>query len=134
MSSLDLLKCLCVQHPFKSFKDLDAGQYMVRYFSVVNTSLGERVRIDLDDCYMYLPERFGKILKGPVIDDLNCRGPIIMDYKGKDEKCMNRLILDFKDAPIATAATSTAAAGNVDTSMGNLGYGAMEYHNNFSHN
>lgn len=139
MSALQLLQTLCEKHPFKSFKELEPNKhYMVRYFSIADSKLGKRIRIDLDDCYMFLPERFVKILSGTLIEELNLSGPIKMVYEGKDETCMNRLKLDFVPATAAEAAAkATTPAPNVNNSntpMGNMDFNAMEYYNGFSRN
>lgn len=90
---------------------------------------------------MYLPERFIKILNGPLIDELNHSGPMKMVYEGKDETCMNRLKLDFVPATAAEAAVKTlttapapANVNNSNTPMGNMDFNAMEYYNGFSRN
>lgn len=126
MSSLELLKSLCLPRPFKSFKDLEPKEYRVHYFSLVPSNLGQRVRIDLADCYLFLPERFAKIMKEPVLNDLNNRA-IIMVYDGKDKSNMNRLLLDFKDVE--------TNGENFDAqSMANLDFNDMQFYTNFQAN
>lgn len=94
--ALNTLKAACVHKKFASFKDLSPGEYIVNKFSLVNTMFGERIRIDLHDTYMYLPEGFLKKLSTKLLDDLN-RSPKIMVYQGKDAENHNALILDFND-------------------------------------
>lgn len=89
MSALSSLKLACEKHHFKSFNVLEPGEYIVQSFTKVKTNYGDRIRIDLDDCYMYLPERFTKILFDDKLAELN-RGPKIMNYSGKDSECKNR--------------------------------------------
>lgn len=96
IAALNTLKAACSHKKFASFKDLSPGEYIVKKFSIVNTMYGERVRIDLHDSYMYLPQSFLKTLTSEVIEDLN-KSPKIMVYEGKDANNRNALILDFND-------------------------------------
>lgn len=94
--ALNTLKAACVHKKFASFKDLLPGEYIINKFSIVNTTFGDRIRIDLQDSYMYLPESFLKTLTAELLDDLN-KSPKIMVYHGKDSNNHNALILDFND-------------------------------------
>lgn len=96
MDPLAALKSACILKTFQSFKDLPLGEYVVYRFAVVDTDHGTKVRIDLAETYMYLPERFVNALADTSMEALNQK-PKIMIYKGKDTKHMDRLILDFKD-------------------------------------
>lgn len=92
--ALNALKSACSKKKYQSFKDLEHGEYIVNHFSIIETSHGPRVRIDLDDKYMYLPERFVKTI-GSHIDVLN-KSSKVMVYSGKDSSDRDRLILDFR--------------------------------------
>lgn len=94
--ALAALKSACEKRTFKSFKNLENGEYYVTRFSHVDTLHGKRVQIDLADSYMYLPERYLTKLPEDVCKDLS-KTPKIMIYGGKDANGSNRLILDFKD-------------------------------------
>lgn len=96
MSALTSLKSMCLKKSFKSFKNLEIGEYIVDKFSKVETDLGSRIRIDIGDIYMFLPERFAS-LDEEALAELNLK-PKIMVYSGKDPETQNRLILDFQDA------------------------------------
>lgn len=87
---------LCTHKKYVSFKDLSPGEYIVNKFTIVNTVYGERIRIDLQNTYMYLPQSFLKTLTPEVLDDVN-RSPKLMIYEGKDASNNNALILDFND-------------------------------------
>lgn len=95
-AALNALKAACVHKKFASFKDLLPGEYIVNNFSIVDTTFGERVRVELADAYMFLPPCFLRTLKPEVIEDLN-KSPKIMVYKGKDADNRNALILDFNE-------------------------------------
>lgn len=95
MAALDVLKTACLKKSFRSFNDLVPGEYIIQHFTLMNTNFGKRVRIDMDDAYMYLPERFAMGLNEAAIAELNA-SPKIMIFSGKDSKDRNRLILDFK--------------------------------------
>lgn len=98
MDSLSALKNACThKKSYKSFKDIPHGEYVIHRFSLAKTVHGKKVRIDLDDTYMYLPERFADALSESVIQELNLK-PKIMVYEGKDAAQKDRLILDFKDS------------------------------------
>lgn len=71
------------------------GEYIVTHFERRITDHGERVRVSIDDYYMYLPSRFNSLTQ-EVLDDLN-ETPKIMVYGGKNPNAQNALILDFKD-------------------------------------
>lgn len=95
-SALNTLKAACTHKRYVSFKDLPIGEYIVNKFSIVNTVYGERIRVDLQDTFMYLPQSFLKTLTSDVIDELN-KSPKLMIYQGKDVNNRNALILDFND-------------------------------------
>lgn len=97
MDALSVLKETCLKKTFKSFKDLQPGEYIVTLFEKCETEKGERIRITIEDTYMYLPLRFYKALTEEALIELN-KTPKIMVYGGKDTTTLNRLILDFKDA------------------------------------
>lgn len=97
MNALQQLKAACVPKYFKSFKDLVPGEYIVNKFSLVDTTHGKRVRIDMDNgsTFMYLPPRFD--FNEATIAEMNS-APKIMIYGGKDGRSVtSRLILDFED-------------------------------------
>lgn len=99
MNAMEKLKAACLKKKttsYKSFKDLEAGEYIVYHFSCIQTSHGRRVRINLDDYFMYLPERFSTGLDDASIVELNS-SPKVMVYGGKNPSEGNRLILDFHE-------------------------------------
>lgn len=100
MSVIELLKAACLNKPFKSFKDLQHGDYIIEGFSVVETSHGDRIRIELRDCFMFLPERFMRVLDECALANLK-NTTVMMTYKGKDRDNRNRLILDFQTVKVA---------------------------------
>lgn len=101
-SALSALKMACLKRNFKSFKDLMPGEYIVKNFSIVNSTHGPRIRIDLADyTYMYLPERFINVLTQDKIDTLNLT-PKVMIFSGKETTNRDRLILDFRELSYMT--------------------------------
>lgn len=82
MAALDFLNSICEKRSYKSFTNLPHGEYIIRRFSIVESRLGNRVKIDFDDGYAYLPERFNKLL-AEHIEELNMT-PKIMVYSGLD--------------------------------------------------
>lgn len=95
-TSLDFLNLACTKEgkPYLSFKKLPIGEYYVENFKVVDTQYGTRVRVDLADSYMILPERFAETLTEDMIKDLNQR-PKVMEYAGVGER--ERLVLAFRE-------------------------------------
>lgn len=100
-SALNSLRFNCMKKKIASFNNLPIGQYVVNKFSIVETSHGTRVRIDLDETYMYLPERFTKLTPDK-IEELS-KSSKIMIYDGKDSANKNRLILDFAENTVENA-------------------------------
>lgn len=90
------LQSACEKRNFQSFKNLRTGEYLVKNFCIVDTLHGKRIQVDVNDGYMYLPERFITVLPQSTIDDVN-KSPKIMNYKGKAVNDGNRLLLEFKD-------------------------------------
>lgn len=95
-AAMSALKAACSHKKYISFKDLSPGEYIVNSFSIVDTAYGDRLRIEMSNAYMFLPESILKKLKPELIDDLN-KGPKIMAYQGKDVDNHNALILDFNE-------------------------------------
>lgn len=95
MSVIELLKAVCLNKPYKSFKDQTNGDYIIENFSIVKTSHGDRVRIELHDCFMFLPERFMRVLDASALDHLK-NTTVMMTYSGRDLNNRGRLILDFQ--------------------------------------
>lgn len=83
MNALQALQTACEPRNFKSFKDLEVGEYPVRGFSLVNTQHGQRLRVDLEDCYLFLPERFVLHMNADFIAKLNSTKKLMV-YSGKD--------------------------------------------------
>lgn len=96
---MEALKSACAFQQFKSFRELERGEYIITRFTKVKTTVGEgdRIRVDCDGFYLILPERFAKTLTDKAIRELNT-SPKVMVYQGKDIMNRNRLILDFKEA------------------------------------
>lgn len=93
---MEALNSACAVQSFKSFRELEQGEYIVNKFSKASTNHGERIRIDCAGFYMLLPERFAQTLTDEVIAELN-KSPKVMAYSGKDVSNRNRLILHFKE-------------------------------------
>lgn len=95
IAALAALNSACVKKTYQSFKNLERGEYIVDSFSIVDTTHGKRVRIDMSETYMLLPERFFKQLNNETIAALN-QSPKIMVYGGKETNNRDRLILEFR--------------------------------------
>lgn len=105
MSALDSLKALCTIVPqsgtdgtdkkYKSFSTLEKGEYLVTRFSKATTKMGERIRIDIGDTYMYLPERFNSMDEA-TMKELNLKPPMMI-FNGREPGQNGRILLDFQD-------------------------------------
>lgn len=92
MSSIDYLNATPTEKPIKSFKDLVIGEYPVRNFRIVKTKYGKPVRFEMEDCVMFLPDRY--TMNADQITDANNR-TVTISYLGRDAK--NRVLLKFND-------------------------------------
>lgn len=78
---------------YKSFEELEQGEYEVLEFILADTKFGPKIQVLTDDFYVFLPSRFSQqINTREQIDDLN-NGRCIMIFKGKSSKGIH---LDFK--------------------------------------
>lgn len=84
MSALDLLNKVCEKRAYISFKELKSGNYSVKSFILVETkNYGTRVRVDLEENYVLLPERFTSVCSNPSILELVSKGNLYMVFGGK---------------------------------------------------
>lgn len=88
---MDELLHACEKRSYKSFNDLAVGEYTVKNFSVADTKYGERLRVDCDGFYLFLPERLStpKIIAPDNIDKMNKRQQIMI-FRGKDAELRGR--------------------------------------------
>lgn len=108
-SALQVLKKACGKQDYRSFRDLPIGQYLVEKFSRVETTHGERIRVDIEGLYLLLPERFAHSLTENIIEELN-KSSYLMIYSGKDVSHNNRLILDFVENALSYSEILSAEA------------------------
>lgn len=101
MNAMEKLRAACGTKNYQSFNDLAVGDYIVHEFAWVDTSHGRRIRISLENHYMYLPDRF-ESLSDADIAELNATLKVMV-YGGKDSKKKNRLILDFHEVEYLAA-------------------------------
>lgn len=80
-----------------SFDDLAVGEYKVNKFSFVESTYGRRIRVELDDGYMFLPRRYMDLVTNKDMQHLNKTAPKIMKYDGKDVEQKNMLLISFRD-------------------------------------
>lgn len=92
MDAIQALKTACQAKTFQSFRTLEPGDYVVQRFTLVQTTHGQRVRVDFEETYMYLPERFAQILTPDKIETLNAAlaPKLMMIYGGKDRNNRDR--------------------------------------------
>lgn len=87
---MEALLSSCEHRPYKSFSTLDCGEYPVTKFSISETKYGDRIRVDLKECYVFLPQRFSvDLFNEQAIKDLNSQD-IVMIYRGKGSEVNSR--------------------------------------------
>lgn len=94
-NALSALKSACLFKPYKSFANLNIGSYYAEYFQRVLSIQGEtKIRVDFFDFFMYLPQRFSRVLDDRNLAELNAQPTsVVMTYSGKGPE--GRLLLDF---------------------------------------
>lgn len=96
MSALELLKMAATPPQYINFDQLTIGEHLVNQIEIGNTKEGNRLRVSLaDNTFLFLPQRFMNQMTPETIKELNSH-ELLLVYGGKDPKCRNRLILDFK--------------------------------------
>lgn len=87
---MQALAASCEHRPYKSFSTLERGEYPVTGFSVADTKFGKRIRVDLRECYVFLPQRFSvDLINEEVRKELNSQD-IVMVYRGKGSEVNSR--------------------------------------------
>ena len=95
-SAFELLKRVITRDkPFRSFSKLEPGIYPIWKFQLSEGKFGKRLRIELKDCLITLPERFIYDVTPESVDELNL-GQYKMIYKGRDASRNNRILVDFE--------------------------------------
>lgn len=91
MEAINILKRASAgkNKPYCSFENLPAGDYLIAEFALVDTKHGTRLRLDLGDKVVLLPERFSANLKPEHIVDLN-KSQQFLIYYGKDVANRNK--------------------------------------------
>lgn len=100
-----MLKSLCVDKPYCSFEKLPHGEHLIYGFALVKTKIDKenpRLRVDLGDKVVFLPERFSTYLTAEGVADLNV-GQKVLIYNGKDVTNHNKLKIDFRAVDDFTA-------------------------------
>lgn len=89
MSALQLLRAACEKKSYLSFTNLKPGEYTITNFAIVQTTYGERIKVEMGDQFLFLPDRFNEKIKVEHLAELN-RYPKRMIYGGKDPEEFNR--------------------------------------------
>lgn len=86
---MEELKAACIPRSYQSFDKIQPGEYPVKRFSLVETRYGNRIKVELSDVYLLLPERFNTASTEEKLAKLNS-SPKMMIYSGKDLTNRNR--------------------------------------------
>lgn len=98
--ALEALKKQCQIKPIKSFKDLSIGFHEVVGVEIVETEFGKKVRVELGDSIMFLPERIK--MSPEEVKELceyatGSTGKLFLNYMGRNgEKKNSAILLDFE--------------------------------------
>lgn len=87
MSALSALKSN--SREYTNFTQLPAGEYQIQKFAKVETPKGERLRVDLNEYYVFLPERYLNGINEEKLAELN-NGKYVMVFKGKNTQKQDR--------------------------------------------
>lgn len=98
----DLFKSACVAvKPYISFDELAVGDYFIKSFAYVDTKFGKKIRLDIGECVVFLPNRFINAIGVENIDEkiaeMN-QGQYVMLYRGKNKSQFNQVMLDIEKA------------------------------------
>lgn len=97
-TAFELFKSVCVTKPFISFEELPIGDYFIKSFAYVETKYGKKIRLDIGENVVFLPERFVKRIGEDNVDkalsEMN-KGEYWLLYRGKDKSQRNQLMLDI---------------------------------------
>lgn len=98
-SAFDLFKSACVSKPFISFEDLPIGDYFIKSFAYIETKFGKKIRLDIGEKVVFLPERFVKRIGEDNVEktlaEMN-KGEYWLLYRGKNKAQRNQLMLDIE--------------------------------------
>lgn len=89
--AFNLLKSVSNNKPFTSFNSLEVGAYTVTGFTVIDTKFGKRVRVDMGNSLICLPERYTLGMTPEYLEELN-NGPMKMIYTGRDPSKQNKYV------------------------------------------
>lgn len=82
--------------PFKNFDQIERKKHVIVQFMLIQTKYGEKTAVMLNDCIVFLPARASGIISNQdECDELNAKGPYIMNYIGKNISEKNRVVLDI---------------------------------------
>lgn len=103
-TAFELFKSACTgtgtstSKPYVKFDDLSVGDYFIQSFAYVQTKYGKKIRLDIGEKVVFLPQRFitriGEINIEKTLDEMN-KGQYWLLYGGKDTSEFKRLILNI---------------------------------------
>lgn len=86
MDLLNILKAASATIEYKKFDDLPKGKYMITAASHSKTAYGERIKLVLGSCYVFLPDRYTKCLNEDSIRELKCSSFLVEKMKKPNGK------------------------------------------------
>lgn len=97
---------------YTNFSKLPIGEYPVQKFSLASTPHGDRIRVDLAEYFVFLPQRYYDKVDMEKCAALN-KFNYIMVFNGKENTKGERLILSFKlSAPAASSPKKVESFSN----------------------
>lgn len=84
MSALTILQKACKGKVYKRLSDLPVGEYLIENFQLTTVKNGAcLVKINLEEYFIFLPERIGKNFNQTFIDEMNAMKTIFV-FDGMD--------------------------------------------------
>lgn len=87
--------------PYISFDNLPIGDYFIKSFSWVGTKFGNKIRADIGENVVFLPQRYVKNVGEDNIEaklsEMN-KGKYWLIYRGKDTHNNNEVMMDIISA------------------------------------
>lgn len=71
MEAFNLLKKACVHKMNIKLKDLPEGEYLIKKFYLLQTRYGPKLKLELEDNFVFLPSSTAVGMTDDTIDELN---------------------------------------------------------------
>lgn len=87
--AFNFLKNASNNKPYRNFENLETGSYIITEFTKVETKFGPKIRVDIGNYLINLPQRYTDGMTPEYLEELN-KTQVLMRYYGKDSKKNNK--------------------------------------------